>query len=73
MRTKKQFLIFFTLSAFLLFASGCAVIHPQHRSKPVVHYNAKGKIPPGHKKKIVGSKSAAPFAPGQVKKHKKRK
>jgi len=73
MRTKKQFLIFFTLSAFLLFASGCAVIHPQHRSKTVVvHTNAK-KIPPGHKKKIVGSKSAAPFAPGQVKKHKKKK
>jgi hypothetical protein len=72
MRTKKQFLIFATLFAFLIFTSGCAVIHPQHRSKPAYHTNAKGKIPPGHKKKMVGTKSAAPFAPGQAKKHKKK-
>lgn len=72
MRTKKLFLIIFVLSAFLIFTSGCAVVHPQHHSKPVFHTNAKGKIPPGHKKKIVGSKNASPFAPGQEKKHKKR-
>lgn len=27
------------------------------------------KMPPGHAKKITGSKSAKPYAPGQRKKH----
>lgn len=27
-------------------------------------------LPPGHAKKITGSKSAKPYAPGQKKKHK---
>ena len=27
------------------------------------------KLPPGHAKKITGSKSAKPYAPGQIKKH----
>ncbi|WP_158618047.1 hypothetical protein [Chitinophaga lutea] len=35
-----------------------------------VYHDASGKrIPPGQAKKIYGTKSAKPFAPGQRKKH----
>lgn len=35
-----------------------------------VYHEASGKrIPPGQAKKIYGTKSAKPFAPGQRKKH----
>ncbi len=54
---------------FLLLFSGsmlsCGVHH---------HYAAKShKAPPGQVKKLTGSKSAKPYAPGQNKKKKKHK
>jgi len=46
----------------LFFTFGC---------KSVVHVHQKpASIPPGHAKKLTGSKSAKAFAPGQQKKHK---
>ncbi|RWX00323.1 hypothetical protein [Flavobacterium cerinum] len=44
-----------------LFMAGCSVHHSSSRS---------GKIPPGQAKKMSGSKSAKPYAPGQQKKQK---
>ena len=39
----------------------------------VVHTKSNKKIPPGQMKKLTGSKSAAPYAPGQQKKSSKKK
>jgi hypothetical protein len=33
------------------------------------HYHQAGALPPGQAKKVTGSKSAKPYAPGQQKKH----
>ena len=33
------------------------------------HHSHKGGLPPGQAKKVTGSKSAKPYAPGQKKKH----
>ena len=33
------------------------------------HTTGSGKVPPGQAKKMSGSKSAKPYAPGQQKKH----
>jgi hypothetical protein len=38
----------------------------------IVKTNNNKKIPPGQMKKLTGSKSAAPYAPGQQKKSKKK-
>jgi len=75
MKTKKHLLILLLLSVFLVFGTGCMVIHPQqHRSRGVIIENRpSGKIPPGQMKKMTGEKSAKHYAPGQVKKHKKNK
>ena len=42
----------------MLTVSGC---------KTVVHVNSSGYIPPGQMKKMTGSQSAKPYAPGQQK------
>ncbi len=46
-------------------------------SSCTVEYKARhshaGAMPPGQAKKITGSQSAAPYAPGQQKKHKSKK
>ncbi len=34
----------------------------------VVHVNSSGHVPPGQVKKMTGSQSAKPYAPGQQKK-----
>jgi len=34
------------------------------------HVNSSGKVPPGQMKKMTGSQSAKPYAPGQQKKDK---
>lgn len=41
-----------------LIGSGC---------NSVVHVNSSGKVPPGQMKKMTGSQSAKPYAPGQQK------
>lgn len=41
-----------------IFASSCVTTHPSHPHG----------MPPGQKKKVYGTKSAKPFAPGQQKK-----
>jgi len=33
------------------------------------HHHHAGGLPPGQAKKVTGSKSAKPYAPGQQKKH----
>ncbi|HZI53817.1 MAG TPA: quinol oxidase subunit 4 [Chitinophagaceae bacterium] len=33
------------------------------------HHSNSGGLPPGQAKKVTGSKSAKPYAPGQQKKH----
>jgi hypothetical protein len=33
------------------------------------HHSNAGGLPPGQAKKVTGSKSAKPYAPGQQKKH----
>ncbi len=40
---------------------GSCVVHKHPPPRP-------GKLPPGHAKKVYGTKSAKPFAPGQQKK-----
>jgi hypothetical protein len=66
MRTKKAALLLPLLcSLWLLFAmSSCT-----HKSTPQRHPHPHG-LPPGQAKKLTGSKSAKPYAPGQQKKHK---
>ncbi|HZL12307.1 MAG TPA: hypothetical protein VFC65_20165 [Prolixibacteraceae bacterium] len=71
MKTKKQILILFLVSVFLMFQTSCAVIYPGYHSKSSHHYSSKSKIPPGQKKKMTGAKSAKKYAPGHNKKHKK--
>ncbi len=54
----KPILVLFSI-AVLLFLNSCIV----HRST-----GNSGKVPPGQAKKIYGTKSGKPFAPGQQKK-----
>lgn len=73
MKSKNQILILLLVSVFLIFVTGCVAIHPQHRSRGVIiSANPNGKIPPGQMKKMTGEKSAKQYAPGQVKKHKRK-
>jgi len=73
MKTRKQILSFLLVSVFLVFGTGCMVIHPQHRSRGVIiESRPNSKMPPGQMKKMTGEKSAKHYAPGQVKKHKGR-
>ena len=48
-----------SLFAVAIIYSGCVVTHPTGH---------QGNLPPGQQKKIYGTKSAKPFAPGQRKK-----
>jgi len=76
MKTKKQTLILFLVSAFLIIGSSCTIIRPgyHHPSRTVIiRTNPNGKVPPGQMKKATGAKSAKDYAPGQQKKHKKNK
>jgi hypothetical protein len=76
MKTKKQFLILFLISAFLVLGTSCMIVRPgyNHPSRTVfIRTNPNGKIPPGQMKKMTGEKSAKKYAPGQVKKQKKNK
>lgn len=57
MKNNRVHLLFILASALLL--GSCTVYH-----------DASGhRIPPGQAKKMYGTKSAKPFAPGQQKKH----
>jgi len=47
--------------------SNSSIFFPKKRTRPVVIDNQKS-LPPGQAKKIYGTKSAKPFAPGQRKK-----
>ena len=76
MKTKKQILFFFLISAFLILGNSCTMVRPayHHPSRTViVRTNPNGKVPPGHMKKMTGEKSAKHYAPGHNKKHKKNK
>ena len=76
MKTKKQTLILFLISAFLIIGSSCTIIRPgyHHPSRTVIiRTNPNGKVPPGQMKKATGAKSAKDYAPGQQKKQKKNK
>lgn len=55
---KKTIVLLSILFGALVFSS-CT--HHHH------HYHKTKRIPPGHAKKITGSKSAKPYAPGQQK------
>lgn len=55
----------------LAFVFVCAVIIFSCAPRP--HAHGHHKVPPGQAKKITGSKSARPYAPGQLKKVKKDK
>ena len=60
MKTKLYFYLFILL--LIVGTSACAThvrVHPTHHKTKT--------IPPGQAKKITGSKSAKPFAPGQHK------
>ena len=72
MKTKNQLLSLLLVSVFLVFGTGCMIIHPQHRSNgQIISSKPFGKLPPGQRKKLSGDKSAKQYAPGQQKKHKK--
>lgn len=58
----KSYKIFLALLAFSLSLISCEV----RSSTSVRGYNSK-PVPPGQAKKIYGTKSAKPFAPGQNK------
>lgn len=53
-----RIILLFLLATAITFGS-CTVYHDSHGNR----------IPPGQAKKIYGTKSAKPFAPGQQKKH----
>jgi hypothetical protein len=55
---KKTIILLSFLFAILIFSS-CTYHHHSHA----------GGLPPGQAKKVTGSKSAKPYAPGQKKKH----
>lgn len=57
----KKYVLFMMVVAFAVAFTGCS-------SKKTIIINKNGKIPPGQMKKATGSKSAAPYAPGQQKK-----
>ncbi|MBD8349388.1 hypothetical protein [Dysgonomonas sp. HGC4] len=52
----RRLVLFGSLIVGLLFVSSCKTVHTN-----------KNGIPPGHAKKITGSQSAKPYAPGQNK------
>lgn len=55
---KKLTICLLGICFIVLMSSGC---------KTVVHVNSSGQVPPGQMKKITGSQSAKPYAPGQQK------
>ncbi len=57
----KKYVLFLMVAAFAVAFTGCS-------SKKTIIINKNGKVPPGQMKKATGSKSAAPYAPGQQKK-----
>ena len=76
MKAKKQILILFLISAFLILGTSCMVVRPGYNRPSrtvIIQTNRNGKIPPGQMKKITGAKSAKQYAPGQQKKQKKNK
>ena len=61
----KVFVTIVVIFVSALLVSSCTRHHHHHhRHTKVIH------MPPGQAKKITGSKSAKPFAPGQRKKYK---
>ena len=57
----KHFMRLLMIVILQIAIAGCAEV-------VYVHHHHKGKkIPPGHAKKMTGSKSAKPYAPGQKK------
>ena len=73
MKTKKQILILFLISAFPILGTSCTIVRPayNHPSRTVIiRTNPNGKVPPGQIKKMTGAKSAKEYAPGQQKMHK---
>lgn len=57
----KNYILFL---AVILFVMASCVVHKHH---PHCHHHVK-VLPPGHAKKLTGSKSAKAYAPGQRKK-----
>ena len=69
----KHLFILLVLSVFLLMGTGCVVHHPTyHKKGMIISTRPQGKVPPGQMKKMTGEKSAKAYAPGQVKKNKKK-
>lgn len=71
----KKLIRIFYLFLGLTFITACAPKRPPHPKPPHKVLKAKKdkKLPPGKVKKIRGSKSAKPYAPGQTKKQKHKK
>lgn len=58
----KKLVMYLSIFGLMIFLSmGCTTS---------VHVNSSGKVPPGQMKKMTGSQSAKPYAPGQQKKDK---
>jgi hypothetical protein len=55
---KKIKIYLFGISFLIFIGAGC---------KTTVHVNSTGHVPPGQMKKMTGSQSAKPYAPGQQK------
>ena len=59
-----QYIAIFLLILFLITSLlSCS----SHTHVTNVHTTSKGKVPPGHAKKMTGSKSAKKYAPGHRK------
>jgi len=56
----KNFSVILVIAVACLFFTACS-----YHYHPVTHH---GHLPPGQAKKLTGSKSAKPYAPGQQKK-----
>lgn len=66
-KVMKSIKIYLATGVFLLSFASC--VAPPRPPKPPKHpRHSKAKpMPPGHAKKVFGTKSARPFAPGQRK------
>ncbi len=62
-RSMKAYKLILFFTVFALFATGCTRRTVVHKRTVVVK-----PLPPGQAKKLTGSKSAKPYAPGQRKK-----
>lgn len=65
MKKYSKFIAVGMLLLFLIASLSSCTIHHRHRRH--VKVTPSGKVPPGHAKKMTGSKSAKHYAPGHRK------